>query len=121
MVSKRQVEVVPELVRLSARKSFLVLETSNKAGAPTSICSFLFKNGVVLNLASNSGSGATSGAPAREIVVEVKITIVAQKRIGRQRVLAPLGAELWGFLFMSELCFSEKQHTQTSFHEGRTF
>ena len=120
MASERQVEVAPRLVRLSARKGILVLETSSKSGAPTSICSFLFKNGVALNLASDSGSGAPSGSPAREIVVEVKITIVAQKRIGRQRVLAPVGAELWGFVFILVLLFSLEWHTQTSFHEGRT-
>ena len=79
VASERQVEVVPGLVRLSTRKRFLVMNTSLKSCTPTSVCSFLFRNDVALNFSSKSGSGAPSGAPASEIVVKVKIAIVAQK------------------------------------------
>ena len=117
MTSERRVEVVPEFVRLSAKRTLFVLKTSGKTWTPASFCSLMVQKGVALNFSSKSGCWAPSEAPAKQIVVEKKVKIVAQKIIRRQRALAPLGADVEVMIFILAVCFSDGGHTQTNFHE----
>ena len=68
-----------------------------------------------------AGFGALFEASPVQISAKLRTKIVAQKQSGRLRTLVPLGAEENIFIFMLVSSFSEIQHTQTSFHESRSF
>ena len=64
-----------------------------------------------------AGAGASSGAPARQNAVKIVVEIAAQKNIWPQKAFAPLGADVTVNIFILSVCFSDRGHTQTSFHE----